>query len=226
MKMQLRKTDLFTFIHKSIRSMIYNAASKLQTADFADETEVKNLLASLRYDLNLLHEHAVHEDNVIFPEIANEEPQMIEDLNEEHKKLESKLNGLLVIIEKTGQSKSIEERMLLGSSLNNLFNDFIADYLAHMNHEEATVLEASLKYLTDEELIAIRTRIQSNVPPDRYKVWMNWMLKSLNNTELIGLLNSMKANAPLNVFEFILDSAKSVLDSERWNKMKLSLSTY
>jgi len=224
--MQLRKTDLFTFIHKSIRSMIYNAASKLQTADFADETEVKNLLASLRYDLNLLHEHAVHEDNVIFPEIANEEPQMIEDLNEEHKKLESKLNGLLVIIEKTGQSKSIEERMLLGSSLNNLFNDFIADYLAHMNHEEATVLEASLKYLTDEELIAIRTRIQSNVPPDRYKVWMNWMLKSLNNTELIGLLNSMKANAPLNVFEFILDSAKSVLDSERWNKMKLSLSTY
>ena len=39
--MQLRKTDLFTFIHKSIRSMIYNAASKLQTADFTDEKEVK-----------------------------------------------------------------------------------------------------------------------------------------------------------------------------------------
>jgi len=34
--MDLRKTDLFTFIHKAIRSMIYNAASKLQSADFAD----------------------------------------------------------------------------------------------------------------------------------------------------------------------------------------------
>ena len=221
--MQLRKTDLFTFIHKSIRSMIYNAASKLQTADFTDEKEVKILLVSLRHDLDLLHEHAVNEDNIIFPEIANEEPQMIELLNEEHKKLESKLNGILALIEKIEHSNSVEERVWLGNSLNSLFNDFIADYLAHMNHEEATVLEASFKYLTDEELIAIRTRIQSNVPPDRYKVWMNWMLRSLNNSELIGLLGSMKTGAPSNVFQNILDITKSVIDSERWLKMKLSL---
>ena len=221
--MQLRKTDLFTFIHKSIRSMIYNAASKLQTADFTDEKEVKILLVSLRNDLDLLHEHAVNEDNIIFPEIANEEPQMIELLNEEHKKLESKLNGILALIEKIEHSNSVEERVRLGNSLNSLFNDFIADYLAHMNHEEATVLEASFKYLTDEELIAIRTRIQSNVPPDRYKVWMNWMLRSLNNSELIGLLGSMKTGAPSNVFQNILDITKSVIDSERWLKMKLSL---
>jgi len=221
--MQLRKTDLFTFIHKSIRSMIYNAASKLQTADFSDEKEVKILLVSLRNDLDLLHEHAVNEDNIIFPEIANEEPQMIELLNEEHKKLESKLNGILALIEKIEHSNSVEERVQLGNSLNSLFNDFIADYLAHMNHEEATVLEASIKYLTDEELIAIRTRIQSNVPPDKYKVWMNWMLRSLNNSELIGLLGSMKTGAPSNVFQNILDITKSVIDSERWLKMKLSL---
>ena len=221
--MQLRKTDLFTFIHKTIRSLIYNTASKLQTADFTDETEVKNLLTSLRHDLDLLHEHAVNEDNIIFPEIADEEPQMIEALNEEHKKLESKLNGLLVLIEKIEQSNSNEERMLLGNSLNSIFNDFIADYLAHMNHEEATVLEASFKYLTDEELIAIRTRIQSNVPPDRYKVWMNWMLRSLNNSELVGLLSSMKASAPSNVFDSILEATKSILDKERWLKTKLSL---
>ena len=203
--------------------MIYNAASKLQTADFTDEKEVKILLVSLRNDLDLLHEHAVNEDNIIFPEIANEEPQLIELLNEEHKKLESKLNGILALIEKIEHSNSVEERVRLGNSLNSLFNDFIADYLAHMNHEEATVLEASFKYLTDEELIAIRTRIQSNIPPDRYKVWMNWMLRSLNNSELIGLLGSMKTGAPSNVFQNILDITKSVIDSERWLKMKLSL---
>ena len=221
--MQLRKTDLFTFIHKSIRSLIYNAASKLQTADFTDEKEVKNLLTSLRHDLDLLHEHAVNEDNIIFPEIADEEPQMIEVLNEEHKKLETKLNSILVLIEKIEHTNSMEERMLLGNSLNSLFNDFIADYLTHMNHEEATVLEASLKYLTNEELIAIRTRIQSNVPPDRYKIWMNWMLKSLNNFELIGLLSGMKAGAPPQVFENVVGVAQAVIEKEKWSKIKSQL---
>ena len=60
------------------------SALKLQTADFTDEKEVKVLLSSLRHDLDLLHEHAVNEDNIIFPEISDEEPQMIEVLNEEH----------------------------------------------------------------------------------------------------------------------------------------------
>lgn len=221
--MQLRKTDLFTFIHKSIRSIIYNAASKLQTADFTDEKEVKRLLTSLRHDMDLLHEHAVNEDNIIFPEIADEEPQMIEVLNEEHKKLEAKLNSILALIEKIEHANSIEERMLIGNSLNSLFNDFIADYLAHMNHEESTVLEASLKYLTDDELIAIRTRIQSNVPPDRYKVWMNWMLKSLNNFELIGLLSGMKAGAPPQVFENVVGVAQTVIEKEKWSKIKSQL---
>lgn len=221
--MQLRKTDLFTFIHKAIRSMIYNAASKLQKADFTDEKEVKNLLTSLRHDLDLLHEHAVNEDNIIFPEIADEEPQMIEVLNEEHKKLETKLNSILALIGKVEHTNSMEERMLLSNSLNSLFNDFIADYLAHMNHEESTVLEASLKYLTDEELIAVRTRIQSNVPPDRYKVWMNWMLKSLNNFELTGLLSGMKAGAPPQVFENVVGVAQTVIEKEKWSKIKSQL---
>ena len=221
--MQLRKTDLFTFIHKALRSIIYNAASNLQSANFTDEKEVENLLASLRHDLDLLHEHAVNEDNIIFPEIADEEPQMIEVLNEEHKKLESKLNNLLVLIEKTEQSNSNEERMLLGNSLNSLFNDFIADYLAHMNHEEATVLEASFKYLTDEELIAIRTRIQTQIPSERYKTWLHWMLKSLNNSELIGLLGGMKSSAPPQVFESVLNTAQAIVNNQRWTNIKLQI---
>ncbi len=221
--MQLRKTDLFTFIHKAIRGIIYNAASNLQSADFADEKEVNNLLASLRSDLDLLHEHAVNEDNIIFPEIADEEPQMIEELNEEHKKLESKLNEILVLIKKTEQLNSIEERMLLGNSLNSLFNDFIADYLAHMNHEEATVLDASFKYLTDEELVSIRTRIQTQIPQERYKIWLHWMLKSLNNSELIGLLGGMKASAPPQVFENVAVVAQSVIENNKWSKIKSQL---
>ena len=66
----------------------------MQSADFADTNEVKILLTSLKQHLELLHEHAVHEDNIIFPELANNEPEMIEVLNNEHKMLEEKLNKI------------------------------------------------------------------------------------------------------------------------------------
>lgn len=218
--MQLRKTDLFTFIHKALRSMIYNAASNLQSADFADTNELKILLTSFKQHLELLHEHAVHEDNIIFPEIANNEPEMIEVLNNEHKMLEEKLNKIKFLVDKINQTINNEDRLLFGVELNNLFNDFSANYLAHMNHEEATVLEASFKYLTDEELVAIRTRIQTKIPSERYKIWLNWMLKSLNNSELIALLGGMKASAPPQVFENVVGVAQSVIENGKWIKIK------
>ena len=221
--MQLRKTDLFTFIHKSIRSMIYNSASKLQSTDFSDEKESKEMLLSLRQDLELLHEHAEHEDNIIFPEIADNEPEMIKILNDEHIELESKLNKLLTQMNKIYITSNDEERLVFGEELNNMFNDFSASYLAHMNHEEATVLEASFKYLSDDELIAIRTRIQTKIPAERYKIWLNWMLKSLNNSELVGLLGGMKASAPAQVFENVLQVSESVIDAERLRKIKLQV---
>lgn len=221
--MQLRKTDLFTFIHKSIRSMIYNVASKLQSTDFADTKESEEMILSLRQDLELLHEHAVHEDNIIFPEIADNEPEMIKILNDEHKELEIKLNKLLNQMDKIYSTIDDDERLVYGEILNTMFNDFSASYLAHMNHEEATVLDASFKYLTDDELIAIRTRIQSKIPPERYKIWLHWMLKSLNNSELVGLLGGMKVSAPPQVFENVVGVAKSLFDEKKWAKLNAQI---
>ena len=221
--MRLRKTDLFTFIHKAIRSIIYNAASNLQSADFADINESGKLLTSLQSQLELLHEHAVHEDNIIFPEIQNNEPELIKELGDEHSMLEEKLNKVKMQILKTNNAKDKHKRLEYGTELNMIFNDFAANYLAHMNHEEVTVLDATRKYLTDEELIAIRTRIQTQIPSKRYKLWLLWMLRSLNNSELIGLLGGMKAGAPPQIFENVVSVAQSVLNSEKWNKIKSQL---
>lgn len=221
--MQLKKTDLFTFIHKSIRSMIYYGGIKLQSADFTDSNESMKLIVSLKNDLELLHEHAVHEDNIIFPEIAENEPEMIKILNDEHKDLEEKLSRILSLADKILKEADDIKRLNLGSALNNLFNNFAASYLAHMNHEEATVLEASFKYLTDDELIAIRTRIQKNIPPERYKIWLNWMLKSLNDSELIGLLGGMKASAPPEIFSNVITTAQSIIEPGRWYKIKTKI---
>ena len=218
--MQLRKTDLFTFIHKALRSLIYNAGVKLQTADFNNKPESDSIISLLKHDLDLLHEHADHEDNIIFPEVKNEEPEMIEVLGNEHKEIGKKLNGIHNLINKIADEIDDAKRLNLGIELNTLYNDFAASYLAHMNHEEATVLEASQKYLNDEELIGIRTRIQTKIPPERYRIWLDWMLRSANVSELTGMLGAMKTSAPKPVFENIISTAEKIIESERWKIIK------
>ncbi|GIV46268.1 MAG: hypothetical protein KatS3mg036_1086 [Ignavibacterium sp.] len=221
--MKLRKTDLFTIIHKAIRSMIYDSASKLQITDFTNYEESSEILKMLVKNLELLHEHAIHEDNIIFPEIANDEPEMIEMLNDEHEELEQKLKNILTQIGKLSDIIEKSERIENGNDLLKMFNDFAASYLAHMNHEEETVLEASFKYLSDEELIAIRTRIQTQIPSERYKIWLDWMLGSMNNTELIGLISGLKTSAPKQILENVMDSVRVSIAESRLETINAQL---
>ncbi|MEJ5261048.1 MAG: hemerythrin domain-containing protein [Ignavibacterium sp.] len=218
--MEIKKTDLFTFIHKAIRNMIYTVGTELQTVDFADKSESKKFLDSLNNNLELLHEHAIHEDEIIFPEIQSNESEMIESLTLEHQALDKKLNqikSMILEFEKyDDQAKLIEQ----GNKLNFMCNDFFASYIIHMNHEEETVLEASQKYLSDEELIAIRNRIQSKIPSERYKVWMKYMLPSLNFYELTGLLSGLRKSAPVQVYENFLMVAEELINKDRWAKVK------
>lgn len=218
--MEIKKTDLFTFIHKAIRNMIYTFGTEFQTVDFADKSESRKFLDSLNNNLELLREHAIHEDEIIFSEIQSNESEMIESLTLEHQALDKKLNQIKRMIlemeEYDEKAKLIEQ----GNRLNFMCNDFFANYIIHMNHEEETVLEASQKYLSDEELIAIRNRIQSKIPSERYKVWMKWMLPSLNSYELTGLLSGLRKSAPAQVYENFLMAAEELINKDRWAKFQ------
>lgn len=218
--MQLRKTDLFTIIHKALRSLIYNAGAKLQTVDFSDKTDSDKITNLLRHDLELLHEHADHEDNIIFPEVKNEEPEMIFMLEKEHKEIGVMLQGLHDLLDRIDDEPNPDTRVILGNGINISYNNFAAAYLLHMNHEESTVLGASWKYLSDDELIAIRTRIQTKIPPERYRVWLDWMLRSMNNLELTGLLGGMKVSAPQHIFDNVTSAAEKIIDPARWQIIK------
>jgi len=49
----MSRIDLFTPIHKGIRSMIYKLGTELQTADFNDVDAIKTIIARIEYNLSL-----------------------------------------------------------------------------------------------------------------------------------------------------------------------------
>ena len=203
------KIDLFTLIHKAIRALIYDTGNKLQTTDFNNHLQAIEMLNKLDSMLELLEEHAMHEDQSIFPPIESMAPGISKELSEQHEKGEQKLHLLRAKIKQMRNSGAA----LLdhGSQLQILFTDFVSFYLWHMNREEETILPASQELLSTKDLLEIRSKIQLNMTPDRYAQWMHLMLPALNATELETLYHQIKIGAPRSVFDKICEIGNLVI---------------
>ena len=86
--------DLFTPIHKGLRSMLYSLSSRIQTNDFADVAATKALVVDLENDfavarsagcvLCVMSHHATDEETVIFPDTAKAGIALTTSLIREH----------------------------------------------------------------------------------------------------------------------------------------------
>ena len=79
----MEKADLFTVIHKSIRTMIYDLGRTLQTSDFTDEAVIRQAGEEVRGFVRFLDEHAEHEDLRIF-DLSGQTDLFHPDTREKH----------------------------------------------------------------------------------------------------------------------------------------------
>ena len=233
MSKQLPREDLFTPIHKGIRSMIYELGAKLQKADFTDLSATEAIVTQLKHNLQsanstcivcMLHEHAGHEEQSIFPQIAPHDSTIVDTMIQAHVEITRQVVEIAKVADELVQLKSNDQRMQNGAKLNTLVNALFAYYLAHLNNEEATILPLTQKYLTDEQMRGIRAKIQMATPPERYAEWMQWIMSSLNVNELTGMFSGMKMSAPPLVLEKMMHLAEQSVDKDIWSVVKARLS--
>jgi hemerythrin superfamily protein len=223
------RVDIFTPIHKAIRSMIYELGKELQTADFTDEHAGKAIISKLNREFSsaysacilcLLHEHAGNEDQFIFPEVRAYEPKMVDTLVQEHREIVRRMAAMWKIADELNTLRDREQRMEVGDKLNWSVNDLFAFYLTHLSGEEATIVPAMWKHFTDEQLVTMRTNVEKNTAPEQYAKWASWMFPSLNINELTDMFIGLKKGAPPPVFENMTRMAQKALGEDRWRMAK------
>jgi hypothetical protein len=223
------RADIFTPIHKALRSMIYELGNELQTTDFTDEKATAAMVSRLKQDLSLasstcvlclLHEHAGNEDKYVFPDVRQYEPKLVDTLLQEHREVVKRIAGVWKQADEVKTHSNPEERIEMGANLNRSSNDLFAFYLTHLNGEESTIVPAMWKHFTDEQIIGMNTAIMKNLSPERMAQWMGWMLPSLNINELVGMLVGLKKGTPAPAFENMARLAEKVLGEDRWKAVK------
>ncbi|MEQ8581400.1 MAG: hemerythrin domain-containing protein [Marinoscillum sp.] len=214
-----QQVDLFTPIHKAIRAMLYQLGAELQSADLTDQGECKTMLDKLENCLELLEEHARHEDEIIFPGIDQACPGITHESHEEHMAYTHKVDAIREVITAIRNAQKGQSNTRLTAQLRFIFADFIAFYLLHMNHEEEALIKASIDHLTPEELMDIRLKVQMDTSPERYTEWLHWMLPAMDLSELAPLFNQVKQNAPDSVFRKFQFVGVSTIPEDRWSRL-------
>ncbi len=222
--------DLFTPIHKAIRSMIYDTSSRLQTNDFSDVPGSKPLFDDLEHEfttalssgciLCLIHHHGVDEETVVFPSLSKQEAALVQGFIDDHHKLTSRLQTITEMAHEIASSTSPEESIRLGIRLNRAANEFFATYIDHMNREEETLVPLMKSHFSDDQIRTMRSTIMGGMPPDRLASILRWMLPSLNVSELTAMVGGIKATSPPPVLQFVSGIAAERVDPQRWLAVK------
>ena len=210
-----QRQDIFTVVHKAIRALLYDLGKALQAADFSEPSS-RHVLDRLRLTLEMLAEHARHEERFIFAEIHRFEPGLVAALEAEHKSVEAKARRLSMAIDDLCAAVDDESRVLSSEALNRRFNEFVAAYFSHLNREEDEVLPATWKHLTDREIGEMRTRIQQDTAPERYTEWLRWIFSSQTTAELVKLFNGVRSSAPPEILSKMKQVAEDTVGTQRW----------
>lgn len=222
--------DVFTPIHKALRSMIYGLSARLQTNDFGDLATTRQLVTELENDfaiarsagcaLCILARHAEDEEAAIFPAAAKAEDALVRSLIEDHHDLTRRELALGSSAHSLLALESAADRIAAGAALNRSANELFAAYMTHMNREEAELVPRMQERFTDAEMAAMRGAIVSATPPDRLFAILGWMLPSLNVTELAGVLAAMQKAAPPAVMGRITALCSEKVDAARWAEVR------
>ncbi len=182
MKVQPPRIDLFTTIHKGMRSLLFDIAADAARTDVSSTIAIDLLLERIARMLAFLDEHARHEDAHILPFLVSLNPELARSLGVDHRVLDALQTQVEACAEALAAA-ALGDRGAIGAQLVRLLNRLIVAHLTHMEREETHANEALWLGLSDDELSAVRGRIAGSVPSTRYVEWMQMIAPALNPAE-------------------------------------------
>jgi hypothetical protein len=213
----MARVELYTTVHKGIRSALFEATAAVARTEFADAGEAASAGAAVRRTLAFLDEHAEHEDAVVMPELARICPELFAELTAEHARthgLQREIEALAARLD--GASEA--ERVALGVRLHERLARLVAEHLRHMAREETEGQRVLAANRSDAELRALHDRIVGRIAPARVPDWLALILPSAALSERAAILADLRAALPPPVFSDVLGPARAALGPSGWER--------
>lgn len=219
--MNTPRFNVFNQIHKGLRALLFDTTMKWQQTDMTNAEAAAPVVAQVNLLLELFDAHAYHEDTFIMHPAEQHDPQLMAQFEAEH---ETDLQLSKGLREKLATYQHSSEPYPAGYEVYYALNDFVAFNLKHMNKEEQLLNKVLWQNYTDSEIVEIETRLQQAIAPEKMGLYFEWMIKGMNDSELLTWLTIVKQEAPDFVLAALLGSCAQHLPELRWLNLERQLS--
>lgn len=214
--METNRYNSFNQIHKGLRVMLYTTAEQMQQTDMSREDLAKPVLEQVEEVLYLFESHAHGEDHHFNEPLEQSYPEVAKLFEKEHEEDHRLAAVLTHLIAGYRMSENDAERATRARELFYAFNEFIAFNLYHMNKEEIELNAVLWEKYSDQEIRMIEQTLVQSIPPQKMMKYAKWMIRGINNSEIIHWLGEVKAFAPAPVFEMLISIAELELPTQRY----------
>lgn len=180
------RVDLFTTIHKGIRTLLFDLALEAGRVDPLDTAGVDALVARVERAFEFLDEHAAIEDRHVLPALRTVAPAVAATLAGEHRAMEALQLDIGRTAEEVARAEPADRRPLV-VELARLIHRLIAAQLLHMQREETEANRALWAALDDVELAEIRARAGASLPAVRRAEWSELLVPALSPAERLAM---------------------------------------
>lgn len=168
--------DIFTNVHKGIRSALFAACVALGRAGEEPERLTAARLL-LREALHFVAHHGDNEDRLLLPLLAQHAPASFERIEAAHVQVNAALSALTAEVDRAPAPQ-----------LHAAACRFLALYLEHM-HEEEHVLEPAIRRaLSVEQLMGFGRQSVERTAPDDQRMMLRWMLPAMTRSDAESFL--------------------------------------
>ncbi|MBX3618591.1 MAG: hypothetical protein KF891_01165 [Rhizobacter sp.] len=213
-----QRYDLYQTIHKGLRDFMGDTLSRVGRVDVADHDDLARTLGQLEALLAFCAQHLEHENEFIHTAIRARQPAAASRTTEDHVEHVQSIEALRAEARALAAAPDTQ-RMALALRLYRHLALFVAENLQHMHIEETANNAALWEHYTDAELMDIHQRLLASVnPKDKMEV-MRWMVPAMNPAQRAAVLGGLKAQAPAQAFEAVIDSVRPHLEIRDWSKL-------
>ncbi len=213
--MQNSQVDIYAEVHKGLRRELGIWLGRMGSLDAENSQEIAKANLAFTVLSTMLTTHANHEERWIHPLLIVCAPELVSDLEREHRQLERLFDAVVDAFDQL-KNGNHDAPWAFQQILYRKFASFCGHYIVHMGREEDEAMPALQKAHSDQELLVLSAEIRGSTPPQEMGIFLTAMIPAMNLEERVRMAGGMKANAPKEAFEGFCALTSEVLNKDDW----------